>query len=269
MTASYGGKLALIVGGSEGIGRSVAIMLARAGSDVVVLSRNSAKLSSALADLQRAKVREDQRIGVEVADVTNYEGTRTVIDTVVADLGTPDFVMTFAGFARPGWIDHQDIRHAHAMVNTNLLGTINVCHAAVPHLVSAGRGSILTTSSMAGLVGVFGYTSYCASKFGVRGFSESLRREMRPLGIGVSMLCPPNTRTPGFEEENRHKPAEVLAAEESVRTLDPDDVARVVLDRLPGNPFLIIPVIDGRMAERLNRYLPAVVDRVLRRPPLH
>jgi 3-dehydrosphinganine reductase len=150
-------------------------------------------------------------------------------------------------------------------METNYLGTVHVCHVLVPHLVEAGRGTIVTTSSMAGLTGVFGYAGYSASKFAVVGFSEALRRELRPHGVHVATLCPPNTRTPGFDEENRTKPPEVLVAEEKIRTLEPEQVADYLLKVLPRRPNLVIPALDGRLGHSVIRHFPRLADRMLRR----
>ncbi|GAA3667001.1 hypothetical protein GCM10022237_28730 [Nocardioides ginsengisoli] len=192
---------------------------------------------------------------------------RESVEALVAEGGVPDLVVTTAGYARPGYLEDLPEDDVTGMVATNLLGTINVCRAVLPHLRAAGGGTIVTTSSMAGLAGVFGYTVYSATKFGVIGFSEALRREVRPYGIRVRVLCPPNTLTPGFEEENRHKPAEVLAAEESVSTLTADEVADELMRALPRRRgFLVVPGRDSRLAAVAIRHLPAVVDRALRRP---
>jgi 3-dehydrosphinganine reductase len=176
-------------------------------------------------------------------------------------------VVTTAGYARPGYLEDLPAEDVTGMVTTNLLGTINVCRAVLPHLRASGSGTIVTTSSMAGLAGVFGYTVYSATKFGVIGFSEALRREVRPYGLRVLVLCPPNTLTPGFDEENRHKPAEVLAAEESVATLAPEAVADTLVRALARRRgFLVVPGRDSRLAAVAIRHLPFVVDRALRRP---
>lgn len=98
---------------------------------------------------------------------------------------------------------------------------------------TAGTGRLILTSSLAGLVAVPGYTAYSAAKSGVLGFADALRREIHGDGLRVSVLCPPNTRTPGFAAENVDKPAEVLASEEKVRTLSAEDVAEAVLRALP------------------------------------
>ncbi len=263
---TYDGKRVFVAGGSEGIGKAVGQAFAAAGADVAILSRSPEKLTAALGELEARRTHAGQVLVSRSVDIRDFEACRTAIDVLVDELGTPDIVVTCAGFARPGYIDDLDIEHFRAMMDLNYFGTVHVSKAVIPHLVRAGRGTIVNTSSMAGLVGVFGYTGYSASKYAVRGFSEALRRELRPFGIRVSVLCPPNTRTPGFDEENRYKPAEVLRAEEKVSTVEPEFVAEQLLRRLPSDPFLIIPTRDGRLAYLLSRYLPAIVDRAVRRP---
>jgi 3-dehydrosphinganine reductase len=122
---------------------------------------------------------------------------------------------------------------------------------------------------MAGYLGLFGYAGYCASKYAVIGFSQALRHELKPYGICVSVLCPPSTRTPGFEEENRLKPPEVLRMEEKAGTVEAQDVARALLRALPGRPFLIHPSLESRLIFRASRFLPQrVLDFLMRRPLL-
>lgn len=253
-------RIAFVFGGSEGIGLAVAERLDAAGTRVVVLSRSEEKLAAA-----RTRLGPEARS--HAVDVTSADAVTAAVDTLVAEVGVPDLVVTTAGYARPGYLDELPADDIAGMVATNLLGTVHVCRAVLPHLRSAGTGTIVTTSSMAGLAGVFGYTVYSATKFGVIGLSEALRREVRPYGITVKVLCPPNTLTPGFAEENRHKPAEVLAAEESVATLTPEQVADTLVRALGRRRgFLVIPGRDSRLAAVAIRHLPAVVDRALRRP---
>jgi 3-dehydrosphinganine reductase len=249
---------AFVVGGSEGIGLALAQRLAVSGTEVAIFGRSEDKLQAASRTLPRPAYAES-------LDVTDAAATRDVLDRAVTSVGVPDLVVSTAGFARAEWFHEEPLDNVRAMIETNYLGTVHVCHAVVPHLVAAGGGTIVTTSSMAGLTGVFGYAGYSASKFAVVGFSEALRRELRPHGVHVTVLCPPNTRTPGFDEENRTKPAEVLAAEEKVRTLEPDQVAEHLLKVLPRRPRLVIPSADGRLGHAVIRHLPRVADRMLRR----
>ena len=255
---------AFVVGGSEGIGLAVAQALGRQGVDVAVFGRSEPKLRAAEQSLAAAAANGSTTYAAAL-DVRDAGETAAVLEEAVRAVGVPDLVVSTAGFARAEWFAEAPLDNLRAMIDTNYLGTVHVCHALVPHLVAADRGTIVTTSSMAGLTGVFGYAGYSASKFAVVGFSEALRRELRPHGVHVATLCPPNTRTPGFDEENRTKPAEVLAAEEKVRTLDPDEVADYLLRRLPKRPHLVVPGFDSRLGHAVVRHLPRVADRMLRR----
>ena len=115
-------------------------------------------------------------------------------------------------------------------------------------------------------MGLFGYTGYCASKYAVVGFSEALRREVRPFGLKVCLLCPPNTDTPGLARENLTKPPEVLAQEENVKTVSPEFVAKKLLQALPRGKNLVIPTFDGWLAYYLSRYAPFILEQFIKRP---
>ncbi|MCB1728172.1 MAG: SDR family NAD(P)-dependent oxidoreductase, partial [Gammaproteobacteria bacterium] len=123
-------------------------------------------------------------------------------------------------------------------------------------------------SSVAGFLGLIGYGTYAPAKFAVVGFSEVLRHEMKPHGVRVSVVCPPDVDTPGFAQENRTKPAECTAISGRARVMRPEDVARAVLDGVRKNRFYILPGRAGLLF-RLKGMVPglvrAVLDRELRR----
>src|SRR6185503_5941588 len=100
----------------------------------------------------------------------------------------------------------------------NLAGCWHMIQALLPHMKARG-GYIVNTASLAGLIGVSGYSDYCASKFALVGYSEALRAELKLVGIEVSVLCPPDTDTPGFATENRTKPEETKAISASARLM--------------------------------------------------
>lgn len=262
----YAARAALVFGGSEGIGLAVAERLVAAGTDVVVLSRSERKLREATGVLEAHRTRPGQVIRGRAVDVTDPDAVEVAVEDSLEAIGLLNLVVITAGYARPGYLADLPAADVAGMVATNLTGTIHVCRTVAPRL-SAGS-TIVTTSSMAGLTGVFGYTVYSATKFGVVGFSEALRRELAPAGIDVRVLCPPNTRTPGFEEENRHKPAEVLKAEEKVATLSAEQVADELVRALGSRRrrFLVIPGRSSRLAASAIRHVPGLVDRSLRRP---
>lgn len=261
----YRGKLALVVGASEGIGRAVAEALAAQQCNLILAARRLEPLEEARAAIAAGTTRETT-VAVEPFDVADWNATRDAVDRVRTAHGVPDIVVNCAGFAHPGWLDGLDVALLEGMLRVNCLGTMHVCKAVLPGMVERGSGAIVNTSSLGGLIGLFGYTGYCASKYAVAGFSEALRREVAPFGVTVSLLCPPNTRTPGLERENRVKPPEVLAQEEKVQPIDAEVVARAVLRDVPRGRAVIIPTLDGRMAWYLARFAPWILDVILARP---
>ena len=120
---------------------------------------------------------------------------------VVQSFGAPDILINNVGRALPRYFEDVTFEQFDETMKTNLYGAWNTISVLVPHM-KAGGGTIVNVSSMAGFIGVFGYTDYCASKFAVVGLSEALRQELRRYGITVAVLCPPDTDTPGLANED-------------------------------------------------------------------
>jgi len=264
---SFHKKFAVIPGGSEGIGLAVAARLAALGADVLIGSRDGAKRDRALAALEGVRAGGDQMLCAEAMDVADFNSVRQQAERIVQRRGAPDFLINCAGFAHPGYLDELDVPALREMMDVNYFGTVHTVKAFLPAMRRAGRGHIVNVSSVAGYLGLFGYSGYCASKYAVIGFSWALRHELRPVGIAVSVLCPANTRTPGLERENRMKPREILELEKKIGTSGAEDVANALLRRLPGRGFLIHPTRASRLVYLASRWAPAcVVDFFLRRP---
>jgi len=262
----YKGKLAFIMGGSEGIGLSIAEGLLKAGGNVLIASRDLQKQQAALKHLAAFKQDQGQILESLLLDVTSRPSVAQQLTQSCERYGCPDFLINCAGYTLPGYLESLSSESIHAVMETNFFGIVYTTKTLLPHFYKERRGHIVNVSSMAGLLGVFGYTAYCATKYAVVGFSEALRREVAPYGVRVSVLCPPNTLTPGLEKENRIKPPEVLKAEETVKAVDPGVVARALLEQLPKNRFVIIPTWDSRLIWRIEQLFPRLVDRILTRP---
>lgn len=258
-------KLAFVTGGSEGIGKEIAKELLKSGISVVIFSRTKAKLEAAIDELRPNKRSTHQKLEFRVLDVTDWKETESVMSDVITEFGTPDFLINCAGYARPGYIDELEIEHYRKMMDLNYFGIVHTCKAVVPFMIEAKRGKIINTSSMAGYIGLFGYTGYCATKWAVVGFSEALRRELEVYGIQVSVLAPPNTATPGLAEENRYKSAEILATEEKAKPVGPEHVAKAVLANLTNNKFMINPTFDGALAYGLSHFAPPILSLFVKR----
>jgi NAD(P)-dependent dehydrogenase (short-subunit alcohol dehydrogenase family) len=267
--AGYSGKNVFISGGSSGIGLECAKRFAGLGANVFIFARRPEVLEGAAAAIHERKAGPAQRLAWAAVDVTDPERVSHVLAGAVRDLGAPDIVITCAGVALPGYFERIGAGTFELTMRTNLFGTWNVLSALVPSMKASHGGHIVTVSSIAGFLGVFGYTAYCASKFGVMGLSEALRSEVKPYGIGVSVLCPPDTDTPGFAQENACKPPETRALGESAGLMSPEKVALALVKGMERGRFLIVPGMEGKFILWAKRLAPgaltAVMDALVRR----
>lgn len=256
------GKRIVVVGGSMGIGLAAAARFVAGGAHVTVLARRPGPLADARAALERARCDPGQEIASAVLDAGDPAATTAVLGGIVAERGAPDVLFNCAGRAYPRRFEDVDHAQLADTFRANLATCWNTIQVVVPAMKARGSGAIVNTASLAGLIGIFGYTDYCASKFAVVGFSEALRSELKPHGVTVAVLCPPDTDTPGFAVENTTKPPETAAASAGAAMLGADDVAAALLDGMARGSWLIIPGRDGRMLALMKRFVPGVVERL-------
>jgi len=254
-----------VVGGSLGIGLAIAQRVVALGADVAIFARRREPLEQAAALLHGACRRPDQSIVWRQLDVADHRQVTATMDALVAEHGPPDVLINCAGRAYPRHFEDVTYTQFAETMAVNLHGCWNSVQALLPHMKARRRGYIVNTSSIAGLIGVFGYTDYCASKFALVGFSEALRSECKPHGITVSVLCPPDTDTPGFATENLTKPEETRAISASAKVLSPAAIADALVRGMAQRRFLIIPGLDGRLGVVAKRFIPGLVYWVMDR----
>ena len=259
----FGGKNVFLTGGSSGIGLATAKRLAAAGANVVIFARDSEKLAAALEQIESRRATAAQRFACLPLDVADHAAVNAVMTAAVESFGAPDLLINNVGRALPHYFEDITFEQFDETMRTNLYGMWSTTASLVPHM---GAGAVIVNvSSMAGFMGVFGLTDYCASKFAVVGFSEALRQELRPRGIAVSVLCPPDTDTPGLANEDLTKPAETKAVSAGAKLIQPDDVARDLIKGIERGTFMIVPGGDGKLAYFMKRHAPGVVDAIMRR----
>ncbi|MFO7963717.1 MAG: SDR family NAD(P)-dependent oxidoreductase [Desulfobacterales bacterium] len=251
-------RIIYIPGGSSGIGLAAAKQLAAKGAHVVIFARNPSRLESAHAEISECKTDSRQRFGATSVDVADPHLTTEAMNAAANEFGAPDVLINMAGQSEPRYADRISHAQFDRIIKTNLYGTWNTISALLPHMKAKG-GHIVNTSSIAGFIGVFGYADYCASKFAVVGLSEALRMELKPCGIRVSVLCPPDTDTPMLFDENKIKPPETKALSKRARVLSADAVARGLLLGIAKNRFMIIPGFEGRVIDRMRRWAPSLL----------
>ena len=246
---SFKDKLALITGGSSGIGLALAKELAQQGMQIAILSRRLEALEAAKSELEPLT---EHFVHIISADVSDWEQTNEKLTAFQSEVGVPDLLINSAGVARPGQFENMDVELFHWMIDINLMGPIHTCKALIPAMLERGSGHIVNVSSVAGFIGTYGYTAYGASKFGLRGFSDALRSEVRSRGISVSVVFPPDTDTPQLAGEEPYKPAvtRILSATAAVQS--PEEVADVISKGILKNHYLIIPGFEGKAIYWLN-----------------
>ncbi|MDX2170271.1 MAG: SDR family NAD(P)-dependent oxidoreductase [Deltaproteobacteria bacterium] len=259
------GCAVFIPGGSQGIGLAAAKRFAALGADVALFARRADVLAAAADAVGRHRMAAEQRIVAVPLDVADAVAVHRVLGAAIAQLGAPEILLNCAGRAVPQYFERIDAAQLDETLRINLGGAWHATQAALPHMRARGRGAIVNVASLAGLIGLFGYTDYAASKFALVGFSEALRNEVARDGIRVSVLCPPDTQTPGFDRENRGKPRETHAASAGASVLDVETVADALLDGIARGRFLIIPGAEARFAARMKRFFPGLVMRTLDR----
>jgi 3-dehydrosphinganine reductase len=248
----YHQKVALVTGGSSGIGLAIACLLARQGAHVWILGRTVSRLESALAQVKAAQLEGGQVCGMLAADVTHPEEIDAALDQVTKAAGAPDVLVNSAGVAHPGYFQDLDLAIFREMMEVNYFGTLYATHAVIPGMIARGSGMVVNISSIAGFVGVFGYTAYGASKYAVRGFSDVLRAEMKPHGVQVSVAFPPDTETPQLHFEDQFKPFETRELSGNAKAMSAEAVAEVIVRDAAKGRYLILPGFEGKMMYNLS-----------------
>lgn len=258
----FNGKTAFIPGGSSGIGLATAKLMASKGAHVMIFARNTKRLEEAAAQIEQNRKSGTQRVGFMPIDVSDNAAVKETMVRAISDFGTPDLLINCAGRAYPRYFESISYEQFDETMRTNMYGIWNTCSALVPYMKERG-GVIVNTSSMVGFLGVFGYTDYSASKFAIVGFSETLKSELKQYNIVVQVLCPPDTDTPGFSEENKTKPEETKAISANAKLMSADDVAHALLKNIRSGTFMIIPNLDGKLTYIVKRLFPRLTEFVM------
>ena len=224
----FTGKVALVTGGSRGIGLAVARALVERGVQVAITATSDETLETGAAALK--KVSDSAAVLPIRADVRRHEQVEQAIDTAVRHFGGLDVLVNNAGVGVFRPVADMTVEQWHRVIDTNVNGVFYSCHAALPHLRARGGGWIISVSSLAGVNSFPAAAAYCASKAALNAFSESLMQEVRHDGIRVSYVMPGSVRTdfmgtPGKDDEWK---------------LAPDDIAQVVVD-LIAHPARSLP----------------------------
>jgi NAD(P)-dependent dehydrogenase (short-subunit alcohol dehydrogenase family) len=238
----------VVTGAASGIGRALAEALAAEGAHVVVADLDEAGAVAVAREIERRGVRA---LGVGV-DVSDRASVLALAERAFAALGRVHVLCNNAGVAVWGGLERATYEDWQWVLGVNLWGVIHGLEAFLPRMIAQGEGGhVLNTASMAGLIASQGLGVYTTSKYAVVGLSETLAKDLRPYGIGVSVLCPMGVATRIRESERSRPPALRSAAPPAPpveligRTLAPETVAAMAVEAIRGNELYVITHEEG------------------------
>jgi short-subunit dehydrogenase len=266
MTA-IGGTAAAVTGAAGGIGRAVALELAARGADLALADRDEAGLASVAAEIGNKQKVTTHRVDVsEPADITAFA------QAAVAAHPSLNILINNAGVALMGQFGEIDQSQMEWLMNINFWGTVHASRSFLPHLATRPEAHIVNLSSIFGIIAPPGQTAYCASKFAVRGFSESLRHELQtaksPVRLsvvhpgGVATNIARNARTGSLMTDNARR-AEAIDRFDKVATKSPAVAAMRIIQGIERNEPRILIGSDARFMDLLQRFRPTAYWAVL------
>lgn len=245
MTLDLSGKTVLVTGGTRGIGRAIVDAAAAAGANVAFTYRASSETADALA----ADIGADRALALQ-ADAASADDAQRSVDAVIEKWGALDGLVVNAGITRDGLMIRMDVDAWQAVIDTNLTGAFHVAKAAYRPMMKQRAGSIVTISSVVGVMGNAGQANYAASKAGLIGFTKSLARELAGRGVRANVIAPGYVETDMTADLG--PAAEKLMGQIPLGRLgQPDDIAAAVLFLLSDASTYVtgqVLCVDGGMA---------------------
>jgi NAD(P)-dependent dehydrogenase (short-subunit alcohol dehydrogenase family) len=271
---SLKGKICLITGAGSGIGRDVAIVAARRGARLILTSQTPAKLESTVSHI---RLLGGEVLYSEALDIASYESVRMFSKEVTERFGAVDILINVAGISLWGAVERLDYARWRKVIDINLFGTIHFIENFIPQMVSANKGGhVVNVSSAAGILGMPLHAAYSASKYGIVGITDVLYIDLKPHGIGVSLVCPGAVKTPimdstevvGSNEESRAKFRKIFDR----LAIPSAKAAESIVRGIEKNRYLIYTNFDIRVlylikanAPFLYRFLMVSAGKYLRR----
>ena len=250
------GKIALVTGAASGIGRALALRLAREGAQLFLLDVDD----RGLAEVVSAARQYDVEVKGARCDVTQPEQVDRCVDRLLSSWGHVDILVNNAGITYYGHSHHMSAEHWEQLLAVNLHGPIQFTRRLLPALLSRPEGHILNVASVCGLVGMGRVAAYTTSKFALVGLSESLRAEYGRRGLGVTALCPGLVDTMLFESasrgedrrENKRPPKFLLAS--------PEKIANRAVKAIYRNQAVVLMQPYARLLYTTKRFSPWILD---------
>lgn len=254
----FEGTGVVIAGGSSGIGLATAELLAARGANVGIIGRDAGKLAAAVGRIEAARRQPSQIVVSASADLSDEAATRAAFDELSDSGIDPEILVNSAGVIIPGEFVTMSSGDFASNMDSGFWSVVNPCRVVAPQMAKRGHGHIVNVSSVAGYLGIYGYTGYSAAKYATMGFTEALRFEMLPLGVHVHVVCPPDTDTPALAHEKTLRPPETDVVAGNIKAIPPAKVAEAIVRGIEKDKYYIIPDALSSFYFRLKGVLPEV-----------
>ncbi len=265
-TKMYEGRLCVITGAASGIGRALAVKLGQAGASLALSDVNEEGLKET-ANLAGAK--NSNRIITDILNVADADAILAYAEHVESALGSADYVFNVAGLTRVGNFDEIPLSSMESIMDVNFWGVVRMSKAFLPQLKKT-KGGLVNISSIFGVIGYAGQTPYCASKFAVRGFTETLAQEVDEDGVRVSCVHPGGVATNIVRNakvdvmpENVKSKEEMNASFDKVAVTSADKAAQIILTGAAKGKRRILIGNDAKIASLINRLFPVLYPKIL------
>jgi NAD(P)-dependent dehydrogenase (short-subunit alcohol dehydrogenase family) len=254
-------RVAVVTGAASGIGRATSLALAAEGCDMALCDVNEAGLAQTAAEVRAL----GRRACTYVVDVSDKERVQRFADEVFAEYGKVHILVNNAGVTVTAPFEEHSLEDWEWIVGINFWGVLYGCKAFLPYLKQSDEAHIVNLSSVFGIVGVPSQTSYCATKFAVRGLSEALWAELKPLGIGVTSVHPGGVRT------NIAKSARASQDELKTQAIDiierlsvtPEHCARLIVSAIKKNKMRQLVTRETYVIDTIKRLAPGLTQRAI------
>lgn len=248
-------KHIFIVGGASGMGKALARHFIQAGHSISLFDIQDG--STALNELQ-ALSQSPNSISFYPLDVCDPQAVDSAF-AQAAQVQAPDMIIHTAGICQSIAFSEQSNEAFKRIIEVNLLGTRYVCAAGIKHL--RANGQLVLFASMAGQIPCYGYSAYAASKAAVISFAEILRIELKPKGIRLSVVCPPEVETPMIEEERKHRSPVAVRMKLLAGHLSLEYASKKIYAGIERKQFMIIPGVQAKLLGLLTKFSPNGISR--------
>lgn len=222
-------KVAIVTGASDGIGKQVALKLAKEGVSLALVARNKERLAEVK---QNCLSLGSPRVETYVCDLKLKDDIKATVESIKSDFGNVQILLNIAGvWQKVGQLEEASLENIEEVISTNLIGVVMMTNLVLPILRQQEESAIINVSSHSGIEAKNGQSIYCASKWGVTGFNESLRLDLKGSNVRVAGLYQGGTRTGLFEKANDPRDAEQFD-----KFTEPADLADVVIFMLSRPP---------------------------------